>query len=131
MVESCIFCRIVAGESPCYKVYEDESFLGFLDINPTTEGHTLLIPKTHYRWVYDVPEFGAYWETALIIEKKIQRALKPPWVSFFTHGFVPHAHIHILPRYEPVDQAEILPTDVILIIKEEMRSIAQQIREAT
>ena len=60
----CLFCKIVAGEIPCQKVYEDDKFLAFLDIKPQSPGHTLLIPKTHYRWVYDVENYSEFWEKA-------------------------------------------------------------------
>ncbi|MCX6705850.1 MAG: HIT domain-containing protein, partial [Candidatus Woesebacteria bacterium] len=63
-MDNCIFCKIVKGEIPCYKVYEDNNFLAFLDIKPLTRGNSLLISKKHYRWVYDVPDFGSYWEAA-------------------------------------------------------------------
>ena len=52
----CIFCKIVAGQIPCYKVYEDAQMLAFLDIGPIVAGHTLLIPKGHYASIMDVPE---------------------------------------------------------------------------
>lgn len=52
---NCIFCEIVKGEIPAYKVYEDGNFLAFLDINPQSPGHTQVITKKHYRWVWDVP----------------------------------------------------------------------------
>ncbi len=97
--ESCIFCKIVAGEMPCYRVYEDDQFLGFLDIFPRVVGHCLLIPKEHHRWVYDVPNFGGYWEAARAISDACMKAFEPEFVSFITHGLeVPHAHIHIMPR---------------------------------
>ena len=106
-MENCIFCQIVDGKIPCFKIYEDSDFLAFLDINPASKGHTLVIPKKHYQWVYDVPNFGKYWETALQVTKKVQKALKPIYISYFTHGIlVPHAHIHIIPRY---DTEKILP----------------------
>jgi histidine triad (HIT) family protein len=99
-MEDCIFCKIVKNEIPCYKVYEDDLFLAFLDINPTSLGHTLLIPKNHYRWVYDVPEFKKYWKVAQKIALSIKNSsLKPDFVTFLTMGNeVPHAHIHIIPR---------------------------------
>jgi len=96
----CIFCKIIKGEIPCYKVYEDDLFLAFLDINPTNPGHTLLIPKKHYRWVYDVAEFAKYWRVARKIALAIKNSeLEPDFVTFLTMGNeVPHAHIHIIPR---------------------------------
>ena len=96
----CIFCKIIQGEIPHYKVYEDTQFLGFLDIFPRTEGHSLLIPKKHYRWVYDIPNFGEYWEAALKLSKKIRATMKPTYISFYTFGTqVAHAHIQIMPMY--------------------------------
>lgn len=52
---NCIFCRIVKGDAPAYKVYEDEDTLAFLDIAPLTPGHTLIIPKKHYHYLHDMP----------------------------------------------------------------------------
>ena len=54
-MQECIFCQIVAGKLPSYKVYEDEEFLAFLDIFPKSTGHTLVIPKKHVEWVWDLP----------------------------------------------------------------------------
>ncbi len=100
----CIFCKIVRGEIPCYKVYEDDLFLGFLDIFPLSAGNALLIPKQHHRWVTDVPEFGAYWEAAKKLSMSILQSLNAYSVSFLTLGEeVPHAHIRIIPRYSPED----------------------------
>lgn len=99
-MNDCIFCKIIKGDIPCHKVYEDDKFLAFLDISPLSLGHTLLIPKDHYRWVYDVPNFGEYWSVAQKISLAINSSnLKPEFVSFLTMGNeVPHAHIHIIPR---------------------------------
>lgn len=99
-MNDCIFCKIVKREIPCHKIYEDDNFLAFLDISPVSLGHTLLIPKNHFRWVYDVPNSSELWQVA----QKIAIALKdsklnPDFVSFLTVGNeVPHAHIHIIPR---------------------------------
>lgn len=103
-MSDCIFCKIVAGELPCYKVYEDKKYLGFLDIHPLTKGNSLLIPKDHHRWVFDVPDFGEYFEAAKKISIVSQEVLKAESVSILTLGYeVPHAHIRIIPRY-PDDQ---------------------------
>lgn len=98
-MENCIFCQIVEGKSPSFKVYEDELFYGFLDIFPRVKGHSLLVPKKHYYWVYDVPEFAEYWLAAQKLTRAIQKAMTPYFVTYVTHGLeVKHAHIHILPR---------------------------------
>ncbi|HLD26391.1 MAG TPA: HIT domain-containing protein [Patescibacteria group bacterium] len=99
MQNSCIFCAIVKEKIPAYRIYEDDLFLGFLDIHPRVLGHTLLIPKKHYLWVYDVPEFKSYWQAVLKITTGMQKTLLPRFITYMTHGLeVPHAHIHILPR---------------------------------
>ncbi len=53
---SCLFCRIIAGEIPCYRVYEDDCVLAFLDIGPVVTGHVLVIPKAHYKNIFDIPD---------------------------------------------------------------------------
>jgi len=99
-MEDCIFCKIIKGEIPCQKVYEDDNFIAFLDINPIAIGHTLLVSKTHYRWVYDIPNCGEYWQVAQKLAIGIKNsALSPEYISFITMGNeVEHAHIHIIPR---------------------------------
>lgn len=99
-MQNCIFCKIVAGEIPCEKVYEDLDFLGFIDIKPINIGQTLVIPKKHYRWVDDVPNFGAYFEAAKKIGLATKKALNPITICYVTLGFeVEHAHIRIIPRF--------------------------------
>lgn len=122
---NCIFCQIVTGKSPSYKVYEDDFFFGFLDIFPRVKGHAVLIPKKHYRWVYDVPEFGKYWEAVLKITKAMQKAFSPSFVTYVTHGLeIEHAHIHILPRIE--GETSFVP-DTKQFPREEMKKIAEKI----
>ena len=95
---NCIFCKIVAGEIPSRKIYEDNSFLAFIDINPRSPGHSLVIPKDHYRWVWDVPDAGAYFEVSKKIALAQQKAFgtEEIWVRI-TGEEVPHAHIWVLP----------------------------------
>src|SRR3989338_437726 len=101
MDNNCIFCKIVKGEIPCAKVYEDENFFAFLDINPLNHGHTLLIPKKHLELVDDYEPFSEYWETARKLSKVIKKALNPVVVSYLVYGLgVPHAHIHLIPKFE-------------------------------
>lgn len=94
----CIFCKIVTGEVPAEKVYEDDQFLAFLDIHPLSPGHTLVIPKQHYRWVWDVPDVGSYFEVARKIAKAQQKAFGTDWIlSKIVGDEVPHAHIWVFP----------------------------------
>ena len=100
-MEDCIFCKIVEGKIPCYKIDEDDSFLAFLDIKPINEGHALIIPKKHYRWVWDVEDFGKYWEFTRKVTKNILKNLSAESVHYVTVGeAVQHAHIHVVPRYK-------------------------------
>lgn len=94
----CVFCKIVHKELPSYTIYEDEQFLAILDISPVVEGHTLILPKKHYRWVHEVEEFGRFWEAAQKVARAQIKGLKASTVIFATAGFqVPHAHIHVMP----------------------------------
>jgi len=126
-MKDCVFCQIVKREIPCYKVYEDQFFLGFLDIFPRVKGHSLLIPKKHYRWVYDLPNFGEYWEKVLKLTKAMKKALRPKFITYVTHGLeVSHAHVHILPRQT---ETEFVPP-TIKLKEDEMKEIADKIFDA-
>lgn len=95
----CIFCKIVSGEVPSSKVYEDKDFLAFLDIRPQSPGHTLVIPKKHYRWVWGVPNTGAYFEVAAKIAKALGKAFETDFIlSKIIGDEVPHAHIWVFPN---------------------------------
>lgn len=128
----CIFCKIISGSIPSCKVYEDNQFLAFLDIMPVVPGHTLVVPKKHYRWVHDVEEFGDFWEVAQKVAKAQLSAFGAPTVIFGTAGFqVPHAHIHVLPA--PLkEKGEFLPgiesAKRLTVTKEELQSIAQKLQ---
>ncbi len=127
-MDGCIFCKIVAGKSPSYKVYEDKLFVGFLDIFPRVKGHAVFIPKRHYRWVYDIPEFGKFWEAALRLTKGMKKALSPQFITYVTHGLeIEHAHVHILPRVE--GETSFVP-ETKQFPKEEMKEIADKIYKA-
>lgn len=128
-MDDCIFCQIVAGKIPCYKVYEDNDFLGFLDIKPLNPGNSLLIPKHHYRWVYDVPNFGDYFDIAKKIALVTIPIVKAETVSFVTLGFeVPHAHIRIIPRFENDAHRHGIDTEAIVTqTKEDLIDISSKI----
>lgn len=102
IVPSCIFCKIVAKEIPAHIVYEDNDFLAFLDIHPQSPGHVQVIPKKHYRWVWDVPNdggmFAAYFEVARKIALAERKAFGVDMIlSRIVGDEVPHAHIWIFP----------------------------------
>ena len=128
--KACVFCRIVSGELPAHRVYEDDRYLGFFSIQPMNPGHTLLVPKAHRRWVLDVEDFGGYWEVAKKIALATKSALGADSVSFVTLGYeIPHAHIWIVPRF-PNDghPGTIDWSNVKKIPPEEMERMAEKIR---
>jgi histidine triad (HIT) family protein len=99
----CVFCQIIKGQLPCWKIYEDENFLAFLDIAPHSDGHTQVIPKKHYRWVWDYPEPGKYFKVAAKIVNHFRKVSGKDWVVGLIWGQdVPHAHIQILPWPENI-----------------------------
>lgn len=100
-MDDCIFCKIVAGEIPAHMVYEDDAHLAFLDINPQSPGHIQVIPKKHYRFVWDVPEenFGAYMTVVRTLAKTLQNTFGTDMVfSRIIGDEVPHAHVWLFPN---------------------------------
>jgi histidine triad (HIT) family protein len=107
LMENCIFCKIVNKEIPCHKVYENGKVLAFLDINPHSKGHTVVIPKKHGELANDFSE-TEYLEI-MTVAREVMQLLK---VKLNADGFnigwndgsaagqvVPHLHVHVFPRY--------------------------------
>ena len=98
-MDDCIFCKIVKGEIPTNKVYEDDDFLAFLDINPLGPGHVQVISKKHYRWVWDVPSAGEFFEVVKKIALAQKKAFNAEIIRSQIYGEdIPHAHIWIWPE---------------------------------
>lgn len=129
-MDNCIFCKIVKGEIPCYKVYEDDKFLAFLDIKPLNPGHTLVIPKEHYRWVWDVKYLGLYYEVVGRVARAIKQAYKIEQVVSLVFGEeVPHAHIWLVPRFEGDGHgAAINLANLKKLSADEMKATAEKIK---
>ena len=105
---NCIFCKIVAGEIPCFKLHEDDATLAFMDINPASEGHALVIPKEHAADVHAVSEaaIAATVVTAKKVATAIEKTLHPGGMNLVQCNgpaaaqSVMHFHMHVLPRSE-------------------------------
>lgn len=101
-----IFSRIIAGEIPCYKIAENDKFLAFLDIMPSQEGHTLVVPKCEVDRLFDLPDnmLDGYLTFCKPIANAIRKAFNADRVNIITIGFeVPHAHIHLVPMNQTRD----------------------------
>ena len=106
--ESCIFCRIVQGELPSTRIYEDADVLAFLDINPVSSGHTLVIPKGHYATLLDIPEDIAAKMLPILarIGRAVMTGMKADGFNCMQNNFaasgqiVFHSHWHIIPRFD-------------------------------
>lgn len=104
----CLFCKIVAGEIPAEKVYEDADTLAFLDIKPVNPGHTLVIPKEHYENIFEAPTdaWAKVMETVKKVAHAIQAGLPTNDLNLamnngkYSGQVVFHAHVHIMPRHE-------------------------------
>lgn len=93
-----IFSKIIAGEIPCYKIYEDEKTLAFLDIHPETPGHTLVIPKVEVDKLYDLEmeDYLAVMKTVKILASRMEKVLGRRTLMKVIGTDVPHAHVHLV-----------------------------------
>lgn len=103
-MNDCIFCKIIKGEIPSYTIYEDDKMKAFLDVNPVSNGHVLLIPKTHYKNFLDTPDElikDMYHVIKTKIYPLLEEKLKITGLSICQIGKdVNHYHIHLIPQYE-------------------------------
>ncbi|MBQ9029661.1 HIT domain-containing protein [Candidatus Saccharibacteria bacterium] len=94
-----VFTKIIRGEIPCYKIYEDDKTMAFLDINPETAGHTLVVPKLECDKIYELPEedYQALMNTVKKLSLNMEKVLgvRTLWKVIGTD--VPHAHVHLMP----------------------------------
>lgn len=100
MQEPSIFTKIINGEIPCHKIYEDDAVIAFLTINPLSDGHTLVVPKVQINHIWDVPDdtYQYLWLTAKKIALHIRTVMDVERVGVVVKGFeVPHTHIHLIP----------------------------------
>tara|TARA_X000000368_G_scaffold8732_1_gene6849 strand:- start:89 stop:481 length:393 start_codon:yes stop_codon:yes gene_type:complete len=126
-----IFSKIVSKEIPSFKVYEDDNFLAFLDINPLKKGHTLVIPKKETDYIFDIKsqEYKDLWVFAKLVAKGMKKVIDCERISIVVMGLeVPHAHIHLIPlnNIQDIDFSQ----PKLKILDEEMQEIANLIKSA-
>lgn len=110
-MEESIFTKIIKGEIPCYKIYEDDLTFAFLDIHPKQPGHTLVVPKRQVEFVWDLndEEYQALAETVKKVALQIRTTLNRPYVGMLVVGIdVPHAHIHVYP-FSTTKESQYIP----------------------
>jgi len=131
----CIFCKIIKGDIPAEKVYEDDDVVAFLDVNPRSLGHTMVIPKIHVSNFLELPDekIEPFFKGVKIVSEMIEKALNPSGYTMgLNHGevsgqVVDHLHFHIIPRFEGDNGGSI--QDVVNNPPEEdLAGIAEKIR---
>lgn len=129
---NCIFCKIANGEIPCYKIYEDDIVLAFLDANPDSDGHTLIIPKKHFTDLddIDINTLKHINEVSKKIKKLLEEKLGCIGLSILQNNGsaqeVKHYHMHLKPYYKDIKTMELIkylenikdPKDIYKKIKE-------------
>ena len=107
-MDTCLICKIIEGEIPSYKIYEDDKTLSFLDVFPISEGHSLIVPKIHAQFIEELDDETAFaiFKTTIKISKKLRDKLNVPATTIGIHNGkesgqkIPHTHIHVIPREE-------------------------------
>ena len=132
---NCIFCKIVAGQMPCFKLLEDDSTLAIMDIYPANDGHCLVLSKEHFPTVFDISDeaFAAVSHSVKRVARAVNQALLPIGLNLLqangpgAQQSVAHFHIHVLPR-KPGDELKLNwgvtagDTDTIAAIAEKIRA---------
>ena len=132
--DDCIFCKIAAGEIPSRKIYEDKDLIAVMDLNPTSKGHSLIIPKEHCTNIYDIDE-----DIAAKVMKTAKKLATKMTVALNCDGFnllqnngetagqtMFHFHMHLIPRYKDADN-NMLKFTSVSFSDEEMDAIRDQI----
>jgi len=105
MNEDCVFCKIIEGDLPSHKVYEDENVVAFLDANPVSRGHTLVVPRKHVETIHEADGMDFMWDAIVKVADAVQNAFNPEGINIDQNNGelagqeVPHMHFHVTPRY--------------------------------
>lgn len=128
-MNDCLFCKILEGDLPAYRIWENQEFLAILDINPNTPGHTLLLPKVHLPYVFDLEEnlYSSLFATAKTLSPVLLEATQAKRIGVVIQGFtVPHAHVHLVPMNDvhDLDDARASPAS-----KSELSSMSLKLQQ--
>ncbi len=128
-MQDSVFTKIIKGEIPCHKVYEDDKTLAFLTIEPLNPGHTLVIPKKQVEFAWDLDEetYLAVMLTAKKVALRIKEVLQSPYVGEMIVGTdVPHTHIHLVPFSKAAELRQ-LPRPATETSNEELAALAKRL----
>lgn len=134
--DNCIFCKLANGEIPTNTVYEDEDFKVFMDAAPATKGHALVVPKNHYADIYEI-ETETLGKAAKVAQKVIKHATKVLGCEGYNlmqnNGAVSgqtvfHFHLHLIPRYENMDNTNLLSWTPGTATSEELKELSERLR---
>lgn len=125
---SSIFTKIINGDIPCYKIAEDDHYFAFLDINPMSKGHTLVVPKIEVDYIFDLSD--ETYQGLMTFSKKVGAAIEKVVpcnrIGLMVFGLeVPHAHLHLIPINEAIDMSITKPK--LKLSTEEFEKMAEQI----
>jgi len=123
-----IFTKIINGDIPCYKIAEDENYFAFLDINPMSKGHVLVVPKTEIDYIFDLEDetYLGLMKFSKKVSAAIEKVIPCQRIGMLVFGLeVPHAHVHLIPITEASDMS--ITKAKLKLEKEEFLSIAERI----
>jgi len=133
----CIFCKIINGEIPSEKVYENDKVFAFMDINPLNDGHVLIIPKSHAGTIHEIGEddFLAVMSATHKLAAAVRKALNPDGINLLqlngkaANQVIPHLHVHIVPRWSG-DGLTISQWEIVAGNMEKVKNVAEQIKNS-
>lgn len=130
MAQESIFTKIINGELPSHKVYEDDKTLAFLDINPVQPGHVLVVPKNQVEFVWDLDseDYQALMDTVKVVALHMRKVLLVPYIGQQIVGEeVPHAHVHLIP-FRTVSEFRNIPDKSLPPDHEALASMAEKLK---
>ena len=134
-MEDCIFCKIINGEIPSFKIFENDDVYSFADINPISKGHTLIIPKAHYENIWEIPENNllAIHSASKKIAAAISDVLQPAGIACLqlngraVNQVVMHYHLHLIPRMADGPELGMTAWELVSGDMAEIQSISEKI----
>ena len=134
-MDDCIFCQIVAGKIPSFKIYEDEEVYAFADINPLQDGHTLVIPKAHYENIWEIPagQLKAIAAASKKVSEALQTALNPDGLCVMqlngrgVNQIVMHYHMHLIPKQAETPAFQLTAWDLVPGDMDQIQTISEKV----